>query len=659
MGKSRLCAELFAYVDERPGSSAGARAAACPTGTGSPSGRSGRSSRRSAASSSPTRPQEAEAKLEQALPRGRSRPRLAQGAPRAARRCARRARLPGGVVHRLAARSARSSRPRRDDGARLRGPALGRPGAALLPRAPGRLGGGRAAAAALHRAPGAVRAASRLRRERAQRAADQPRPADATRRRPAWSRALLERAVLPAETQQALLERAGGNPLYAEEFVRLLADRGELGEAVEVPDSVQALIAARLDTLGPERKSLLQDAAVLGKVFWAGALAAMGRARPGRGRAGAARALAQGARPPRSHELDGGRARVRLLARARARRLLRADPARRPRRPPPRGGRLDRGEGGRAGRGPGRRARPPLPGRARARPRGRARRADTSELRRRRCATSPWPASGRSRSTSNRPSGSLARALELAPAGHPERASLLERWAQAAQQQGRLQEAEAGARRGPRPLPRAGRAAGGRPRPDPPRARAPPARRPDEARRLLAEARRRCSRRNPPGRSSSAPTPTLAGHHTFAEPLPRRRSRPPSGRSRSPRSSASPSRHSRSTGAASPAAHLGDADGLEDLRRALQLALEQGLGRETAVIHDNLAGVVWSYEGPQAALDVLREGNRLLRAARHHRVRAADRAAEPATCLAELGQTRAGARRGRAARRPDRRPPAT
>ena len=42
--------------------------------------------------------------------------------------------------------------------------------------------------------------------------------------------ALLERAVLPAETQQALLEQAGGNPLYAEEFVRLLADRGRLGE---------------------------------------------------------------------------------------------------------------------------------------------------------------------------------------------------------------------------------------------------------------------------------------------------------------------------------------------------------------------------------------------------------------------------------------------
>jgi tetratricopeptide (TPR) repeat protein len=73
-----------------------------------------------------------------------------------------------------------------------------------------------------------------------------------------------------------VLERAGGNPLYAEEFVRLLADRGhEAGEAV-LPETVQALIAARLDTLSPERKSLLQDAAVVGKVFWAGAVAEIG-----------------------------------------------------------------------------------------------------------------------------------------------------------------------------------------------------------------------------------------------------------------------------------------------------------------------------------------------------------------------------------------------
>ncbi len=57
---------------------------------------------------------------------------------------------------------------------------------------------------------------------------------------------------------------------------------------VDVPESVQALIAARLDTLPADRKSLLQDAAVLGKVFWAGALAEMGDRDPGRGGAGVA-----------------------------------------------------------------------------------------------------------------------------------------------------------------------------------------------------------------------------------------------------------------------------------------------------------------------------------------------------------------------------------
>jgi class 3 adenylate cyclase/tetratricopeptide (TPR) repeat protein len=92
--------------------------------------------------------------------------------------------------------------------------------------------------------------------------------------------------VLSKELESAILERAGGNPLYAEEFVRLLADRGleprgESLDASELPESVQALIAARLDTLSPERKSLLQDAAVLGKVFWLGALAEIGGRDPG------------------------------------------------------------------------------------------------------------------------------------------------------------------------------------------------------------------------------------------------------------------------------------------------------------------------------------------------------------------------------------------
>jgi hypothetical protein len=83
---------------------------------------------------------------------------------------------------------------------------------------------------------------------------------------------LLNRSVLPAETQTALLARAGGNPLYAEQFVRMYAERGE---EMELPETVQGIIAARLDSLDLEGKSLLQNAAVLGKVFWAGALAAI------------------------------------------------------------------------------------------------------------------------------------------------------------------------------------------------------------------------------------------------------------------------------------------------------------------------------------------------------------------------------------------------
>jgi predicted ATPase len=47
------------------------------------------------------------------------------------------------------------------------------------------------------------------------------------------------------------------------------------GAEAAVPETVQALIAARLDTLGPERKALLQDAAVLGKVFWTDALTSL------------------------------------------------------------------------------------------------------------------------------------------------------------------------------------------------------------------------------------------------------------------------------------------------------------------------------------------------------------------------------------------------
>jgi class 3 adenylate cyclase len=96
--------------------------------------------------------------------------------------------------------------------------------------------------------------------------------------------ALLEQAVLPAELQASLLARAEGNPLYAEEYIRMLQDRGFLrrddgawrfegSDDLPLPESVQGIVAARLDSLSPEEKSLAQDAAVIGKVFWAGAVA--------------------------------------------------------------------------------------------------------------------------------------------------------------------------------------------------------------------------------------------------------------------------------------------------------------------------------------------------------------------------------------------------
>ncbi len=81
--------------------------------------------------------------------------------------------------------------------------------------------------------------------------------------------ALLGRSAIDAELRARLLEHAGGNPLYAEEFTRMHMERPE---STVVPESVQGMIAARLDTLPLEEKELLQDAAVVGRVFWLGAL---------------------------------------------------------------------------------------------------------------------------------------------------------------------------------------------------------------------------------------------------------------------------------------------------------------------------------------------------------------------------------------------------
>jgi class 3 adenylate cyclase/tetratricopeptide (TPR) repeat protein len=79
--------------------------------------------------------------------------------------------------------------------------------------------------------------------------------------------ALLGDDVPPAQRALAL-EKAEGNPLFLEETARMLAQ----GDGERIPDSVQALIAARIDRLPPDAKHVLQCAAIVGRVFWRGAL---------------------------------------------------------------------------------------------------------------------------------------------------------------------------------------------------------------------------------------------------------------------------------------------------------------------------------------------------------------------------------------------------
>jgi class 3 adenylate cyclase/tetratricopeptide (TPR) repeat protein len=84
---------------------------------------------------------------------------------------------------------------------------------------------------------------------------------------------------LPADVEEQILARAEGVPLYAVETVRMLLDRGLLVqegavyrptgpiEALEVPETLHALVAARLDGLSPDERRVVQDGAVLGKSF--------------------------------------------------------------------------------------------------------------------------------------------------------------------------------------------------------------------------------------------------------------------------------------------------------------------------------------------------------------------------------------------------------
>jgi hypothetical protein len=87
---------------------------------------------------------------------------------------------------------------------------------------------------------------------------------------------------LPSPVRTVVIDRAEGNPFFVEELLATLIDRGllrrenggwlcdELPEGFDVPDTVQAVLAARVDLLPEAEKAALQAASVIGRVFWTG-----------------------------------------------------------------------------------------------------------------------------------------------------------------------------------------------------------------------------------------------------------------------------------------------------------------------------------------------------------------------------------------------------
>jgi class 3 adenylate cyclase/tetratricopeptide (TPR) repeat protein len=84
--------------------------------------------------------------------------------------------------------------------------------------------------------------------------------------------------ILSSGLRTRVTEVAQGNPLYTEQLFAMLAeDARAAAELVALPPTIQALLAARLDRLDPFERGLLERAAVIGKEFWPGAVAALGR----------------------------------------------------------------------------------------------------------------------------------------------------------------------------------------------------------------------------------------------------------------------------------------------------------------------------------------------------------------------------------------------
>ncbi|MGH2655903.1 MAG: ATP-binding protein [Actinomycetota bacterium] len=96
---------------------------------------------------------------------------------------------------------------------------------------------------------------------------------------------LLGRAPLEAGVRSRVRTAAEGNPLFVEEILRMLVDRDVLRRddgqwiaagdvsSIDIPPTIEALLGARLEGLAPGERAVIQRAAVMGKVFWWGAVA--------------------------------------------------------------------------------------------------------------------------------------------------------------------------------------------------------------------------------------------------------------------------------------------------------------------------------------------------------------------------------------------------
>ena len=97
---------------------------------------------------------------------------------------------------------------------------------------------------------------------------------------------------LPDDLRELVVQRAEGNPFFVEELLGMLIDGGllrrdnggwtlaDVPPDFAVPDSVHAVLAARIDLLEPAEKAALQAAAVIGRVFWAGPIYELVEAEP-------------------------------------------------------------------------------------------------------------------------------------------------------------------------------------------------------------------------------------------------------------------------------------------------------------------------------------------------------------------------------------------